>query len=283
MCIFLNRNVFIGSIGLLMGLFYWYGTAAASPIVEAQTSQAAPDAPAGVLNPALGDTHPSHVVERRYKVEALSFRCLDETWYDSPFFAPWISDEVMVILRDPERKVLTVSRLFGDVDTNETRNFAPHENCILPVRDVLNSSLSAPRESWTCGEAGASGPFSFSVEMYEADSDGWNDAYNCFIEFGCPFSIPVPGYQPDSSIFTQGDELIGLRTLKFTAEELAAAMPNVNDTVNETTTLGPCFDEREMICTEGLFTPTGPKYTFTYRLTRLPDHTVSPVLDPVIQ
>lgn len=280
---YFTRHVFIGRVVLSMGLLYWCATTAAAPIVEAQTNQAAPDVAVGVLNPTSGDTRPIHVVERRYKIEALSFRCLDETGYDSPFFAPWISDEVMMILRDPERKVLTVSRLFDDVDTNETRNFPPHENCILPVRDVLNGSLIAPRDSWTCGEAGASGPFSFSVEMYEADSDFWNESYHCWIDFGCPFSISPPGYQADSSNFTKGDELIGLRTLTFTSEELAAAMPNVHDTVDETTTLGPCFDDREMICTEGLFTPTGPKYTFTYRLTRLPDRTVSPVLDPGIQ
>lgn len=217
-------------------------------------------------------------MERRYKVEALGFRCLDETWYDSPWFAPWISDEVMVILRDPERRVLTVSRVFGDVDTNETRNFSPHENCILPIRDVVNNYLRAPRESWTCGEAGASGPFSFSVEMYEADSDDWNGAYNCFIEFDCGFEAPLSVYQPESSIFTKGDELIGRRTLVFPVEELEVVMPNVNDTFEETITLGPCHDERGCVESPGL--PTGPEYTFTWRLTRLPDRTLEPELDP---
>lgn len=35
------RNVFIGSVVLSMGLFYWCATTAAAPIVEAQTNQAA--------------------------------------------------------------------------------------------------------------------------------------------------------------------------------------------------------------------------------------------------
>lgn len=228
-------------------------------------------------NPALGDTRPDKVVEHRYKVEALGFRALDETGYDSPWFAPWISDEVMVILRDPEQKVLTVSRVFGNVDTNETRNFGPHENCILPVRDIVNNYLRAPRDSWTCGEAGAAGPFSFSVEMYEADSDDWNGAYNCFVLFDCGFEVPA-GYEPSSDIFTKGDELIGKKTLHFGAEELLTAMPNANDTFEETITLGPCHDERG--CVESPWLPTGPEYTFTYRLTRLPDRTLDPVLDP---
>lgn len=44
---------------------------------------------------------------------------------------------------------------------------------------------------------------------------------------GCSFSL-VEGYPGDN------DELFGRRTLAFTAEELATAMPNVNDTFVET-------------------------------------------------
>jgi hypothetical protein len=256
-----------------------------APIHAEPVSQATveADAAAGlataVSNPVLGDTRPRPVVERRYKVEALNFRCLDETWYDSPWFAPWISDEVMVILRDPERKVLTVSRVFGDVDTNETRIFGHHEKCILPVRDVTNDFLRAPRDAWSCGEAGVSGPFSFTVEMYEADSDDWNGAYNCFIQFDCGFSVLLPGHYPvDSANFTEGDELIGKRTLVFPVHELEQVMPNVGDTFEETIKLGPCHDERGCVESPGL--PTGPEYTFTWRLTRLPNRILEPVVDP---
>lgn len=87
---------------------------------------------------------------------------------------------------------------------------------------------------------------------------------------GCQFVIPVD--HP-----TDYDELIGQRTLKFTAEELAEAMPNVNDTVDETISLGPCNDDRDMICSEGFLSPTGPLYTFTYRITRLPDPIAPPI------
>jgi len=257
---------------VLVGLFAF--VCAASALADDPTPSV--PAPAGVLNPEGRDIRPGGVVERRYKVEALGFRCLDETWYDSPWFAPWISDEVMVILRDPERKVLTASRVFGDVDTKETRNFGPNENCILPVRGVQNHYQRAPRDSWTCGEAGASGPFSFTVEMYEADSDDWNGAYNCFLQFDCGFSTVV-GYPTESSAFTKGDELIGRRTLVFPVEELETVMPNVNDTFEETITLGPCHDERGCVESPGL--PTGPEYTFTWRLTRLPDRRRPPVLD----
>lgn len=36
-------------------------------------------AASAVSNAALGDSRPPHMVERRYKVEALRFKCLDET------------------------------------------------------------------------------------------------------------------------------------------------------------------------------------------------------------
>jgi hypothetical protein len=125
--------------------------------------------------------------------------------------------------------------------------------------------------AWQCKDAGIPGPFSFTVEMYEEDSGFWHD---CFTgEWGCDFSS-VAGY-PGSN-----DELIGKRTLEFTAEKLAAAMPNINDTFEETIDLGPCFDERG--CPMDFpGKPIGPEYTFTYVITRLPDVSVGPVVGPV--
>jgi hypothetical protein len=244
------RHALIGSVAVLLGLF---GCSTAPRTSEGELS-------ASRLR-----------VERRYKIEALRFKALDETGYDSPLFAPWISDEVKVILRDPARKVMSVSRIFGDVDTNETRTFGPQENCILPVGIASNNYLLAPRDSWTCNGAGVPGPFYFIVEMYEADSDTWNDIYNCWVEFDCGFEAAI-GYQESSKIFTKGDELIGKRSLTFSAEELAAALPRVGSSVAETITLGPCFDERGCVESPGL--PTGPEYTFSYRVTRLPDRRV---------
>jgi hypothetical protein len=244
------RHALIGSVVVLLGLF---------------GCSTAPKASEGELSAS------SIRVERRYKIEALRFKALDETGYDSPWFAPWISDEVMVILRDPARKVMSVSRIFEDVDTNETRTFGPRENCILPISNVQNDWLWKPGESWSCAGAGVAGPFYFIVEMYEADSDTWDIIYNCFVELGCPFGIEA-GYPENSSTFTQGDELIGKRSLTFSAEELAAALPYVGDYVEETITLGPCFDERGCVESPGL--PTGPEYTFSYRVTRLPNKRV---------
>jgi hypothetical protein len=61
-------------------------------------------------------------------------------------------------------------------------------------------------------------------------------------------------------------------------------MPNVNDTFVETIKLGPCHKDiaqPNTVCEVDAFgVPTGPEFTFTYRLTRLPDVTLGPVLDP---
>lgn len=244
------RYALVGSAVVLLGLF---------------GCSTAPKSEGGEL--AVARTR----IERRYKIEALRFKALDETWYDSPWFAPWISDEVMVILRDPAREVMSVSRVFEDVDTNETRTFGPQENCILPISNVQNDWLWKPGESWSCSGAGVAGPFYFIAEMYEADSDTWNDIYNCWVELGCGFELAV-GYPESSHTFTAGDELIGKRSFTFSAEELSAALPYVGDYVEETVTLGPCFDERGCVESPGL--PTGPEYTFTYRVTRLPDRRV---------
>ena len=85
------------------------------------------------------------------------------------------------------------------------------------------------------------------------------------------------GFSVPPRVDSGPNDLIGGRTVSFTAEELAAAMPAVGDTVEETITLGPCVDP--LVCPDGLFfEPEPAEYTFTWRLTRLPD--TSPPLEP---
>lgn len=219
-----SRRALFGAVAALLGLF---------------GCSTAPKPTAGEHDLAAANFR----LERRYKVEALRFKALDETWYDSPWFAPWISDEVKLILRDPERRVMSISRIFEDVDSGEHRSFSSRENCILPVRNASNDRLVAPAEAWSCSEAGVPGPFHFTVEMYEADTDAWSDLYDCLINLGCGFSVTL-GYDSDSDDYTVGDELIGKATVVYTAEDLSASLPYVGDYAEETVTLGPCFDER---------------------------------------
>ena len=82
---------------------------------------------------------------------------------------------------------------------------------------------------------------------------------------GSMFTSPI--ILPDAN-----DDVIGRFTVEVTPQELAAVMPNVGDTFDETITLGPCFDERadEGGCVKGTGIPDPAEYTFTYRFTRLP-------------
>lgn len=239
-------------------------------------TQSVKPVPVPAAPPAAAVAVLDHVAgQRRYQVEAVGFHANDETWYDGPFFAWWISDEVAVFIRDHDRRVSTLSREFRDVDAGESRSFEADENCILPIGGYPPyTGLSATTDVWSCSPAGASGPFSFTVELYEIDGGFWHTLHDCLANVGCGFSIPAG----DSYSGSHLDDLIGHRTLVFTAAELATALPNVNDVVDETIKLGPCFDERG--CVESPGTPNDPEYTFTYRVTRLANVLEEPLLEP---
>jgi hypothetical protein len=198
-------------------------------------------------------------VERRYKIEAVRFKAEDETGIDWPF-----SDEVMVGTFDAKGE--TVSDTFGDVDSGETRDFDPAKSCIVAVRPgeaVLNKAS-------VCDDAGEPAPLGFEVEFWEKGfSAPW-----------APFCVSVKQeppyhYGPHPVDDCNGDDFIGRRQLDFTMQELEAALPNVGDERIETVKLSPCRKD-EYLCGGNL-----PDYTFTYRVTRLPNVSVglSSVLD----
>jgi hypothetical protein len=205
----------------------------------------------------------------KFKVEALGFKCLDETGYDSPWWAPWISDEIRVGIDGPTGT--TVSRVFDDVDTGEERSFGPTQSCILPIEGgaPFPPPPDGPDRQWQCDGLGMPGPLSFTVVMAEEDSGFFHDCLSTFPP-GCNFENPVT--VPDFN-----DDLIGHRTVSFTAEELVVAMPAVGDTFEETITLGPCVEP--FVCPDRFFfEPEPAEYTFTWRLTRMPDFI--PPIDP---
>src|SRR4051794_33867685 len=107
-------------------------------------------------------------MERRYKIEAVSFKALDETGFDWPG-----SDGVMVGTVDA--KGSTVSEEFEDVDTGETCNFDPAKSCIVAVRpgEVILGKTSV------CNDVGEPAPLFFEVEFWEKD------------DFGNPFGFCV--------------------------------------------------------------------------------------------
>jgi hypothetical protein len=241
MCPRLNHKVSIGSLILLVA---FYGCTAKAPISEARKNQEVLGASTGALKSApsaaqrsrANDTRPGDFSEHRYKIESFSLNCIDETGID--FLG---SDHARIIID----AVSTTHIDFRNVDAGDIRIFAPGNSCILPINGPPRDLWTELHHVWACTNTGISGPFTFNVELYEVDD-----------------------------LLTM-DDVIGRRTLQFTAEELAAAMPNVNDTFTESITLvPPC--EGNNVCTKS---PFDSEYRFTYRLTRLPDR--PPVIGPV--
>lgn len=202
-------------------------------------------------------------MERRYKIEAVRFKAVDETGINWPF-----SDEVMVGTFDAKGR--TVSDTFGDVDSGETRNFDPAKSCIIAVRPgeaVLNKTS-------VCDDSGEPAPLGFEVQFWEK-GEGFLPANS----FCAADAQPPPRHYASHCLDdSDGDDFIGRRQLDFTIQELEAALPNVGDEVIETVKLFPCRKDEE-IC-GGLLSD----YTFTYRVTRLPNVSVGlrSVLDEAI-
>lgn len=200
-------------------------------------------------------------VERRYKIEALCFKARDETGIDWPG-----SDEVMVETNDA--KGSTVSNEIGDIDSGETHTFDSAKSCIVAVRP----GYAVLGESSVCEEVGEPAPLGFQVAFWEKDLIGFP------MGFCVPGSSPEPGRHagPHCANDGNGDDFIGSARIDYSTQELEAAMPNVGDEQIESITLDPC---------PGQICAGFPDYTFTWRVTRLPDALVSlrSLLDEAMQ
>lgn len=182
-----------------------------------------------------------------FKVEAVGFKCLDETGFD------WAgSDEIRVGFLTASEDI--TSREFGDVDSGESRAFGPNESCVLPVGDASGRQLGrlvAPKSIWSCASLDVPGPFNFTVVMGEVDVD-------------------LFGFEHPPTVLGGANDLIGRKTVSFAPEELIAAMPAVGSTFDENILLGPCVEP--LVCPEGFFfEPSPARYRLILRLTRMPD------------
>ncbi len=219
--------------------------------------------PAPQLNPAGTPTlagAPSNIpwhtfewIERRYKIEAVRFKARDETGIDWPG-----SDEVMVGTVDA--KGSTVSDEFGDIDSGDIGNFDPAKSCIVAVRPgtVVLGKTSV------CDDVGEPAPLGFEVEFWEKGVFEFPSGF-------CILAGPPPGHHAMAHCLDDGngDDLIGRARLDFPMHELEAALPNVGDQRTETAAVFPC---PPTVDTCGAF--DFADYTFTYRITRLPDVSV---------
>lgn len=105
-------------------------------------------------------------VERLYKIEAVSFKAVDETGID---WGPLNSDEVMVGTFDA--KGYTHSREIGNIDSGDTHHFDPIKSCMLPVRigEVVLGETSV------CDDVGEPAPLKVRIELWEQDIDSLFD------------------------------------------------------------------------------------------------------------
>lgn len=190
-------------------------------------------------------------VERRYKIEAMRFRARDETGID------WLgSDEVVVETTDA--KGGTASREIGNIDSGDTHNFDPAKSCIVAVRP----GIVVLDESSVCEKVGEPGPLSFQVELWEIDLAGFPPAGFCV-----PAGTPEPGrHVAPWCSHGNGDDFIGRAQIDYSTQELEAALPKVGDELIESITLDPC---------PGQICAGFADYTFTWRVTRLPNALVN--------
>jgi hypothetical protein len=190
---------------------------------------------------AQADTWTPMPLAPQYKVEAVRFRCNVETGYD------WLgADEVRVGIRTPTTK--TISKVFSNVDAGETKTFESDQSCIYPIdgKGRIANSVFKPSETWTCSNAGAPGPISFTVVMAEDDGGFWS-------------GFPGHGFESDTNLPPHfNDDLIGWQEVEFTPEQLAFAMPNVGDYIEPVIMLKARDDIYDIA-----------EYTFTYRITRV--------------
>jgi hypothetical protein len=199
-------------------------------------------------------------IERRYKIEAMRFKARDETGI------VWLgSDEVMIETTDA--KGWTVSNEIGDIDSGNTHNFDPAKSCIVAVRP----GFAVLGQSSVCEEVGEPAPLGFQVEFWEQDSAGFPLGF-CGSEGG-PLE---PGRHgglhhagcPNSTGF---NDFIGSALIDYSPQELEAALPYVGNEQIESITLIHCPGET---CGDGPGPWNFGDYTFTWRVTRLPNRLV---------
>jgi hypothetical protein len=249
-----------------------------APAVFAQPRPATPQPdgsgrPADVMVTKDFPWHTVEWVERRYKIEAMHFKARDETGIDW-----WGDDDVMIETVDA--KGWTVSDEIGDVDSGETHPrppFDPAKSCIIGVRP----GIVVLGKTSVCDDVGEPAPLWFEVEFWEKDFDILPDIQPdlCNVAPGTPEPGRHGGPHFAHDSCDDNDDFIGRLRLDFMAHDFDAVLHNVGDTFIETVALNPCRGADVCDVTYG------PDYTFTYRITRMPDVRVGlrSVLDEAMQ
>ena len=228
------------------------------PPVPPTLPEPEPPAPAPEPEPEPGPTPPPTPPppppgppQPRFVVQAIRVHANDESGAD------WLgSDEVYAVWH--AGGVMAASELFGGFDTGESRSFGVTERCMLPIEPIVvhgspTELASEGGDTWRCVQTGHAAPVQFNVRLWESDSSWEFWEWACFRRDNLP-----PANCPD--------DLIGEFTQTFNENELLFALPQVGMWFEATKTLGSACGNN--VCGPG---PTGPEYTFTYRVTRMSD------------
>jgi CARDB len=198
----------------------------------------------------VGQTGPTCSTLPRYQVKAISFHADDETGWD------WAgSDEPYWIFSgvgEPGTALTTSSHVFGDIDTGETASFGSIEGCLY-----LN-----------CSGGKAPSGMGFHIELWEEDLGYSNDTLNAVAQGFRGFGS-VAEYSSVTSWLSGAlnkaadlaawinswadDDQIATQTFAYSPEQLAARLP----------TIGGSFDETRT------YSDGDGSYTMTTRVTRV--------------
>jgi hypothetical protein len=158
----------------------------------------------------------------RYTVRAVRFVAVDESGpdrlgSDEPF---WVFTAA-----DPNGEVHTVrSRVFGDVDSDETRTFASENsrNVVWPEKGDTN---------------GSSGPIALTIQLWEQDQGDLDGiAKKTELAFAAAGKLPplvwlsnVPSIVRDKIAKFIGNDLMGSKTILYQPHELAKRLPKAGN------------------------------------------------------
>ncbi len=186
-----------------------------------------------------------------YVVRARQFHAQNESGFD------WAgSDEVYGVWSSGSS--LAGTRVFGNVDTGDTRSFERGQDCIYPM-NTTGYLDGRSGDTWGCIGEGAPGPIDFDISLWEADATQI---------FPACFQTGI-GPEPDCE-----DDLLGSLSISYSQSELSSLLPNVDDTIVEYRLMSNCASGGPY-CGRGLLDSV---YFIRYEILRVADTDLSQVV-----